>query len=328
VAEVNLKILTRKVDLLTLRLFLTLEEERHLGRSAVRENIAPSAVTKRIQDFEDMVGAELFHRGPKGVVPTPVGRVVAQHVRSIFGSLDNMRREIDDFVGGVRGHIRICTTESIITEFLANEIGDFVLSFPDVQVDLVEERNRDVIQAGANGAADVVIYALTADLDDSAVDSVPYRTDNLVAVLPRGHALRGRSSIAFRELLDSDFIGLSPNTSLMMQLRHAAEEAGCELKVKYQVASNEAARSLVRAGLGVTVQPDGLVTFSDQGRICAVQLTEPWAVRHLRAGTPKRRLPVAAARAFLRQLTNPTPHDVGRPAPSQRAVELVGDRLR
>lgn len=310
-AELNLKTLTRKIDLLTLRLFLTLDEERHLGRSAIRENIAPSAVTKRMQDFEEMIGLELFHRGPKGVEPTPVGRVVAHRVRDIFASLESMRREIDDFVGGVRGHIRICTTESIITEFLADEIGDFVQSFPNVIVDLVEERNRAVIQAGLDGTADVVIYALTKDIDDSGIDSLPYRTDNLVAVLPRNHPLSAKSSIAFEQLLDSDFIGLSPNTSLMMQLRHAAQKAGGELKVKYEVASNEAARSLVRAGLGVMVQPDGLVMFSDPGRICAVQLTEAWAVRHLRAGIPKRRLAITAARTFLRQLTNPAHLDFG-----------------
>lgn len=305
--EINLKMLTRKIDLLTLRLLLTVEEERHLGRSAQRENIAASAVTKRIQDLEDMVGLKLFHRGPKGVMLTPVGQVVAQHIRSIFDSLDNMRRDIDDFIEGVRGRIRICSTEAIIIEFLANEIGDFIQSFPDVVVELVEERNPGVLRAATAGTVDVVVYASTDDLDDSCIDSFPYRTDRLVAVLPRGHALSSRSSVAFADLLDSDFVALPASTSLMTQLQNAAQSAGRELKIKYQVMSNEAARGLVRAGLGVAIQPDGIVSFEDYGRICAVPLTESWATRHIRVGAPRGRTVVAAARAFLRQLNSPPP---------------------
>lgn len=320
-AEINLKTLTRKIDLLTLRLLLTVEEERHLGRSAIRENIAASAVTKRIQDLEDMVGLKIFHRGPKGVILTPVGQVVAQHVRRIFGSLDDMRRDIHDFIEGVRGRIRICSTEAIIIEFLADEIGDFVQNFPDVIVDLVEERNPGVLRAASSGTIDVVVYAATDDLDESGIESFPYRSDKLVAVLPRGHALSSRSSVAFSDLLDFDFIALPPDTSLMTQLRQAAEEAGRELKVKYRVASNEAARGLVRAGLGLAVQPDGMVSFEDYGRICTASLLDSWATRHVRAGAPRGRANSAAARAFLGQLTGPALRPVdGALAPEPRKL--------
>jgi DNA-binding transcriptional LysR family regulator len=100
----SLNILVRRVDLLTLKLFLTIIEERHLGRAAARENIAPSVVTKRIHDFEEVIGFELFYREPRGVVLSPVGQAVAARVREIFANLSEIRSDISDFQQGVRGH--------------------------------------------------------------------------------------------------------------------------------------------------------------------------------------------------------------------------------
>src|ERR1700733_13780394 len=94
--DLSLNILIRRVDLLTLRLFLTIIEERNLGRAAIRENIAPSAVTKRIHDFEEVLGFELFHREPKGVVLSSVGHAVAAHVRGIFDTLNDIRADISE----------------------------------------------------------------------------------------------------------------------------------------------------------------------------------------------------------------------------------------
>ena len=63
--------LVRRVDLFSLKLFLTAIEEGQIGRAAAREYIAPSAATKRIQDLEDLAGVKLFDRNAKGVVPRP-----------------------------------------------------------------------------------------------------------------------------------------------------------------------------------------------------------------------------------------------------------------
>ena len=66
-----------KLDLLSLRLFLTICEEKSIGRAAERECIAPSAVTKRVQELEYLFDVKLLYRNAKGTVPTPVGEALA-----------------------------------------------------------------------------------------------------------------------------------------------------------------------------------------------------------------------------------------------------------
>ncbi|WP_152986924.1 helix-turn-helix domain-containing protein, partial [Bordetella bronchiseptica] len=61
-----------RFDLVTLRLFVAVYEERSLSKAAEREFIAPSALSKRITDMEQMLNRELFIRNHRGIEPTPL----------------------------------------------------------------------------------------------------------------------------------------------------------------------------------------------------------------------------------------------------------------
>lgn len=303
-AGFSLHNLTRRVDLFTLRLFLTVVEEQQMRRAALRENITPSAATRRIQDLEETAGIDLFERTPSGMVPSPAGEVLARHVRSMFENLEVMRREIAEFTEGVRGHIRISSTSTIIVQFLAREIAEFTRDFPFVDIELLEDANTNVIGAVATGKADVAMFYATDDIDRAAFEIIEYRTDRLVAVVPLGHSLGVRASVTTRDLLEQNVIGISATTSMMTQLSNAAVALGRELNVKYRVNSIEAARSLVKAGLGVMIQPESMLPVEDLNKVMLVALDEPWALRRLCIGTRYGDPLTAATKAFVAQLTD------------------------
>lgn len=296
--------LTRRVDLFTLRLFLTVVEEQQMRRAAVRENITPSAATRRIQDLEEVAGIDLFERLPGGMVPSPAGEVLARHVRLLFENLDVMRREVAEFTEGVRGHIRISSTSTIIVQFLAREIAEFTRDFPLVDIELQEDANTNVVGAVVTGKVDVAMFYATDDIDREALEIIEYRTDRLVAVVPQGHRLAERASVTTRDLLEENIIGLSPTTSMMTQLKNAASALGCELVVKYRVNTIEAARSLVKAGLGVSIHPESMLPLEEFKKVTLVALDEPWALRRLCIGTKRGDSLPAATRAFVAQLTD------------------------
>lgn len=293
--------LVRKVDLFTLKLFLTAIEEGQIGRAAVREHIAPSAATKRIQDLEDLAGLKLLDRNPKGVVPSAAGEVFARHIRMMLGNLDDMRREIGEFTEGIRGHVAICAPRLMITEFLGNEIGDFTRRFPLVNVEMIEDSNANAMRAVAAGDVDLSVFIANNELQYDTIDTVEYRSDRLVAVLPPNHPLGSRSSLTLDELLDLDFV--THHTTVIRGIQSAAHRIGRELRVKYSVNTVESARSLVRAGLGVTVQPGCMLAAEDTAQLATVPLAGDWARLSHCIGTLHGRLSTAAAQALIEQLT-------------------------
>lgn len=295
--------LIRSVDLFTLRLFLTIVQEGQLGRAAAHENITASAATKRIQDLEEIVGVQLFERNSRGVVPTAAGRVLTRYIRQIFATLEDVRRDLGEFTQGVRGTIRVCAVGSAISRFLAQEIAEFARDFPMVDIDLSEAVNSEVIRAVAAGEVDVGVFVRGKGPFDDEIDIRTYRIDRLVAVVPRSHPLAMREHLTVSELLEDNFIGISPSTTLMENVRGAATQAGLQFKPKYMVNSVYAANALVRASQGVTIQPEHMLSVADLEWVSVVPLAEPWARPELLVGTKRGRVHSAATRNFIAHLT-------------------------
>ncbi|MFA3878601.1 LysR family transcriptional regulator [Streptomyces sp. MMCC 100] len=291
--------LIRQVDLFTLRLFLSAIEEQQIGRAAMRENIAASTATKRIQVLEDIAGIQLLERGPKGVVASPAGAVLARYVRTIFDSLEDMRSEIASFTEGVRGDLSIASARTILVPFLARELGAFSREYPLVDLAVHDVENAEIARQVAHGEADIGVFAAAYELDLDGVDVTPYRRDRLVAVVPQDHLLSERASVTFQDLLPENLIAAD---SLLGAFRAAARRLKQEFEPGYHVRGADVAISLVQAGLGVTVQPECLLTPDVLARVTMLELAEPWAVRKIHIATAHGRTPGPATRAFLHQL--------------------------
>jgi DNA-binding transcriptional LysR family regulator len=291
--------LIRQVDLFTLKLFVSAVEEQQIGLAAIRENIAASTATKRIQDLEDIAGIKLLERSPKGVVPSPAGAVLVRYIRKIFEDLDDMRAEVASFTEGMRGELTIASARTIIVPFVARELGDFKRDYPLVDLVVRELENADIVQAVARGEADVGVFAATHELDLGGVDVTPYRTDRLIAVVPQGHRLSTRASVTFADLLPENIIAVN---AMQSALRVAARRLGGEFDPPYTVSSAGVAVSLVEAGMGVSIQPESFVSHELFGRVAVVEFAEPWAVRHIHIATARGREVNPISSAFIRQL--------------------------
>ncbi|VWB12944.1 LysR family transcriptional regulator [Burkholderia lata] len=291
--------LIRQVDLLTLKLFLSAVEEQQIGLAAIRENVAASTATKRIQDLEDIAGIKLLERSPKGVVPSPAGEVLVRYLRRIFANLDDMRSEIASFTDGMRGELTIASARSIIVPFLAREIGEFQRAYPLVNIVVRELDNAGIVQAVARSEVDVGVFAAAHALDLGGVDVTPYREDRLIAVVPQGHPLAARTSVTTEDLLSENLIVVG---AMVGAIRAAARRLGVDFQPRYDVRSTGVAVSLVQAGLGVTVQPECMVSHELFSRVAVLELAEPWAVRRVQVATARGRELNPIARALIEQL--------------------------
>ncbi len=61
------------VELRELRVFLTLAEELHFGRTAERLHVTPSRVSQILRELERKLGSQLVHRTSRHVELTALG---------------------------------------------------------------------------------------------------------------------------------------------------------------------------------------------------------------------------------------------------------------
>jgi DNA-binding transcriptional LysR family regulator len=267
-------------DLTDLRLFLATVETGSITRGADRSALALPSASGRIKRMEQALGVPLLLRGRRGVEPSPAGRALAHHARVVLQQLERMRGELGDYAHGLKGHVRLFANTAAISEYLPDLLAQWLAQHPNVDVDLEERPSHAIVEAVAGGLADAGIVADWAQA--TGLEVLPFRLDRLVLVVPRGHALAGRRRIAFADIIDQDFVGLTEGAALQDHLARNAAGARRRLRLRVRVRSFDAVCRLVEKGGGLGIVPR---TAADRCRrsmaIRAVPLNDAWAERRL-----------------------------------------------
>ncbi|WP_224370249.1 LysR family transcriptional regulator [Hyalangium versicolor] len=267
-------------DLTDLSLFLHVTETGSITRGAARAHLALPSASERIRGMEETLGVQLLERGRRGVHQTPAGRALAHHARVVLQQIDRLRAELGDYAHGLKGHVRLLANTSAVSEFLPEVLGTFLTAHPSIDVDLEEKLSFEIVQAIAEGRAELGIVANTVDL--GVLQTFPFRHDTLVAVTAREHRLAGQRQVGFAELLAEPFIGLGEGSALQEHLAGHAARLGRRLNYRVRLRSFDAVCRLVERGVGISVMPEAAARRCQRSMaIRRLSLNEPWAQRDL-----------------------------------------------
>lgn len=294
-----------RYDLYSLKLFTKVAGLGSIARAADAENIAASAISKRISDLEHHAGCPLLQRQPRGVTLTPAGEKFLRLAVAIISGVDELDEAMACFSQTWRGQVRVAANTSAITQFLPEDLAHFVEKFPDIKIELKELTSDQVVTAVRDGTADIGIYSGHYPVDNLEVRD--YRTDTLVAFAPVSHPLGSATSARLEALAQYDMVGLQAGSSLQAFLDAEAVRQGLSLANRVEVMSFDGVRRMVEAGLGVGILPLGAVEpFTDSGDLALIPLDEPWANRTLKIATCE--TISRAAQALLESLTGDATH--------------------
>jgi len=290
----------RDLDLTTLRLFVAVCATGNMARAGEQENIVASAISKRLAQLESTVGAKLLERRRHGVAPTVAGETLLEHARGMLASADRISRDMAAYSSGVKGQVRILASTSSIAESLPDDVAAFLQldANRDIRVDIEEHLSRDVIRAIKEGSAPVGICWDAAGLD--GLESRPYRSDQLAAVVYPGHPLANRKRVLFDEALDYDFVGFPVTTAVQSMLVRAAALSGKTLHFRTVVSTFDAAVRVVRARLGISILPREIAApYAASLDLRIVQLRDDWARREFVICYREREMLSPAARLLV-----------------------------
>ncbi|WP_439125023.1 MAG: LysR family transcriptional regulator [Pseudomonas rhizophila] len=305
----------RRIDFVTLKLFVAIADERSLTKAAEREHLALAAVSKRVSDLENQLGIALLYRQPKGVELTPAGHALLHHARNMMDNLAQMNADLSEFSEGVKGHVRIHANTSAVIEFLPEDLSAFTRLHPQVKIDLEERVSSEAIRAVREGLTDIGIFAGHVPADELQVFN--YRHDRLVLVTPRAHPLAERSRISLHEAVSYDFIGLQQDASLHGLLQQAARHLGTPLRLRIQVRSFEAICRMIHTGMGIGILPELAVrTYLPALDVQVIALDDPWARRELKIAVRSLEALSMTARQMLEHLMSSEQREVSMVEPS------------
>lgn len=238
-----------RFDLTDLRLFLHTAESGSITAGAERAHLTLASASARIRGMEAALGVPLLTRNRRGVETTAAGRTLVHHARVVLQQMERMRGELGEYARGLKGHVRLLSNTAAMTEFLPETLSAFLAQHPEVDIDLEELVSHEIVEAVAQGRADIGIVNDAVDL--SGLETFPFRHDRLVLVTARDHPLAARREIAFVDALQEDFVGLTGDNALQAYLAGHAARAGHRLKYRVRLRSFDAVCRMVERSVGV-----------------------------------------------------------------------------
>jgi LysR family hydrogen peroxide-inducible transcriptional activator len=154
----------------------------HFGRAAEACAISQPALSMQIKELEEALGGVLLERGARQVRLTRFGEEVAQRVRDILRSVD----ELGDFARASRdrlvGRLRVGMIPTIAPYLLPTVIENLTRLHPELEIHVRETLTPKLIQELADGRLDTAIVALPVS-EPSLTEAVLF-SENFLLVRP------------------------------------------------------------------------------------------------------------------------------------------------
>jgi len=124
-------------DLNDTLVFVKVVEHGSFISAARALRLPKTTVSRKVQDLETRLGAQLLHRTTRKLGLTEAGNIYYEHCQRISRELDEAESAVGQLQGGPRGWLRITAPYSMGIERIAPLLGQFHALHPEVRVEMV-----------------------------------------------------------------------------------------------------------------------------------------------------------------------------------------------
>lgn len=297
-----------------LEIFALVAELNSFTQAGLRLGISQSAVSHAVAALEEEWGVALFERQRGGVSLTDIGRQLVTRSREVVGLSATLRQEAAAARGLKRGTLRIGSfgpTSSI--RLLPALLDAYRKQYPDIDVRVDEGSDQNVRAWLLDRRIDLGFVVLP----DERFDTEPIAEDQMVVLLPPGHALAERERISLPALCAYPFIMTECGSCDLVEALFTA--ARLKPDTRHRSSQVLSVMALVARGEGWSILAELSLPPEPWSLPCVVRPLQPVARRRIGLAMLDASQASPAARAFVSLARRLRPHLVLDPSKHRAA---------
>ena len=268
------------MELYQLRYFQAVAEFGTLREAAEHLTVSQSAVSRAVTLLESEIGVELFTRRGRANELNRFGKAFLQATRAAQRGIDTAVASVRQLAGADGGTVALGFLHSLGVATVPALIRQHHDRFPAARFELHQRSGHALLGDLASGVTDLCLsYPMIFD-ESQDVTWEPLFTQQLYAVVHRGHPLATRQLIGFDEFSDQPFVALDRDHTLRKIFDDACARHGIAPTIAFEGTDITTLRGLIGARLGVGVLPRASTPSPDIVEIAVddKQLVRPIAV--------------------------------------------------
>ncbi|WP_151703521.1 LysR family transcriptional regulator [Nitrincola alkalilacustris] len=233
-----------------LEVYVSVVRHGSISEAARQLHLTQPTVSLQLKRLSEAVGEPLLEHTRGQLHLTDAGQVLYRACQDMLGRFDDLQDNLLELKGGHSGRFSIAmvnTAQYVMPRLL----GPFSQDYPEVDV-TVEIGNREqVLHRFHQQLDDIYIFSHPPSLEHAA--AARFLRNPLIMIAAEEHPLAGADEISLPRLLEERFLLREPGSATRMLFDSWLQTRGLQLHRSLQMASNEAIRVGVAAGMGVAV---------------------------------------------------------------------------
>ncbi len=271
------------MDLHHLKYVLAAAEEGSFQRAAERLKIAPSALSRRIQDLESELGIALFERISGGIRPSYAGGVMIDYGKRIFAEVEAAAEHFRRLAKGQTAVLRIALN-GIAPQLpiIPALFRSFRARHPETELKLLALHSNEQLSALRDGSIDAgCLFARPESEPDLAC--LRLASHRFVLGLPARHRLAQQEKIRLTDLADEDFVLFTRdyNSDIYDRLLANCRTQGFAPRIIQETTSEHLQLGLIAAGMGISFVFDSIIARHNRPDIITRPITDLAVEEHL-----------------------------------------------
>jgi DNA-binding transcriptional LysR family regulator len=152
---------SKGMELRHLRHFVAVVDAGNLSRAADKVCITQPALTRSIKNLEEMLGAELFERRPRGIVPTPAGHALYHYAQLMLNEATRARDEVRAVQKGAKGELAIGIAAMFADHVVDRAVAAVCSAGTEVAMNVTLGFLEELVEALRDGRLDVIFSNLS-----------------------------------------------------------------------------------------------------------------------------------------------------------------------
>jgi LysR family hydrogen peroxide-inducible transcriptional activator len=186
------------VSLRDLALVQAVHRHASFNRAARAMHISPSGLSHQVQKVEQALGAPLFERGGRSIVPTAGGRHLLVQIDAVLGAAEHLQQVAHAGAVAFGGELRLGVPASLGPYLLPHLITPFPQHFPGARLTISEGKPGGLLRRLREGELDAVLAPTVPAGSGIGVRALFFEPWEVM--LRADHALAGRKRLALAQL--------------------------------------------------------------------------------------------------------------------------------
>ncbi|PZQ56681.1 MAG: transcriptional regulator [Novosphingobium pentaromativorans] len=251
--------LEQRLKIRHLRVIDALEQHKSLLRASRALRVSQPALSRTLQEVEEIIGAEIFERHPRGVRPNATGKVLTATARKLLSTIRDLETELDRLSDGQQRTIRVGALPVAAHGLLPAVLANAGSRTANLSISVVEGRTDQMIPSLLSGEIDVIVGRLYPPGQSDGLERRVLYNEPISLVARSDHPLFAMPAISVAEVQRFSLVLPAVSTLMERDVREILRQIGLSTDAAVQSTSVGFMRELLLSGNFVSAVPRVLV---------------------------------------------------------------------